>query len=497
MNQNKIGLAWIKEQFILDSIKIDTECFTAKISSINKEDVQCHLYPESYRPKDTVVDQLKFALKYESLNLRCLSDLFKKPDIDKEIEKALILSPSSKYNRLIGFYYEFLTKKSLKTQKLLTGNYVDAVNKDNYYVAPSIKEQKFRVNNNLTGNGMLTMLIHRNENLLKDDELKLLLIESVSGYPVEFLDRATRYLISKETKSSNEIEAESISPNKMIKFIFALETINNEPLTKEKLIETLNIIKEKHYHEFDYRVEQNYLGDFGFNYIGSIDYVTPKPSDAHELMDEWFLVRNKVLQSDMPSIAKAAVLSSSFVFIHPFMDGNGRISRYIMQDTLYRMGVIDKQYSLPLSSGILLELRKYYEVLNKKSQKIMKYVNFHLDDNGKLTVEGDTVDLYRHLSFDSDAIFLSDIAKKVTKELIPEEIEKLKLFDDIFQDLKENIDLPNKDISLITTLLMNNKGKISIKKRKGVLGHVNAESLDYAEQVYEETLDDSDDSQLS
>ena len=98
MNQNKIGLAWIKEQFILDDIKIDTECFSAKISSINKEDVQCHLYPESYRPKDTVVDHLKFALKYESLNLRCLSDLFKKPDVDKEIEKALILSPNSKYN---------------------------------------------------------------------------------------------------------------------------------------------------------------------------------------------------------------------------------------------------------------------------------------------------------------------------------------------------------------------------------------------------------------
>ena len=122
----------------------------------------------------------------------------------------------------------------------------------------------------------------------------------------------------------------------------------------------------------------------------------------------------------------------------------------------------------------------------------MKYVNFHLDDNGKLTVKGDTVDLYRHLSFDSDALFLSNIAKKVTKELVPEEIEKLKLFDGIFQDLKENIDLPNKDISLITTLLMNNKGKISIKKRKGVLGHINAESLNYAEQVYEETLDDSD-----
>lgn len=101
MNPNKIGLAWIKEQFLLDGIKIETECFAAKIASINKDDVQCHLYPESYHPKNTAVEHLKFALKYEPLNLRCLSDLFKKSDIDKEIEQALASSPGSKYNRPI------------------------------------------------------------------------------------------------------------------------------------------------------------------------------------------------------------------------------------------------------------------------------------------------------------------------------------------------------------------------------------------------------------
>ncbi|MCL7421779.1 MAG: Fic family protein [Methylobacter sp.] len=497
MDKNKLGYAWLKECFNLEFIQVEPECFSEKIASIKQENAQRHLYPESYRPKDTTVDHFTFAMKYEALNLQCLAAVFQQLGVDEEIEHALALNPGGKYTRLMGFYYELLTGKALNVKKLNTGNYVDAVDQEGYYISPSIKERKFRINNNLTGSGKLSMLIKRNENILSDDALKRLLMASVAEYPVEFLYRATRYLISKETKSSNEIESENISPNKMIRFVSALETINNEALTKKKLIETLNIIKDKHYHEFDYRYEQNYLGDSSFNYISAVDYVTPKPADAHELMDEWFVVRDRVMQSDMPSIAKAAALSSCFVFIHPFMDGNGRMSRYIMQDTLYRTGVIDQQYSLPLSSGILLELRKYYDVLNEKSKKIMKHIDFHLDHHGRLTVEGDTCDLYRHLCFDSDALFLSEIAKKVTQELIPEELEKLKLFDTICQDLKENIDLPNKDISLIATLLINNQGRISIKKRKGALMHVATESLNYAEQVYQNCLDHSDDSRLA
>ncbi|WP_305910337.1 Fic family protein (plasmid) [Methylomarinum sp. Ch1-1] len=497
MGENKLGYSWLKEHFNLEFIQVEPECYSEKISSIKQENTQSRLYPESYRSKDTTVDHFTFAMKYEALNLQCLAAVFQQSGVDEEIECALALNPGGKYTRLMGFYYELLTGKSLSVKKLNTGNYVDAVDQEHYYVSPSIKDRRFRINNNLTGTGKLSMLIRRNNNILSDGELKQLLIASVAEYPVEFLYRATRYLISKETKSSNEIESENISPNKMIRFVSALETINNESLTKEKLIKTLNIIKDKHYREFDYRYEQNYLSDASFNYTSVIDYVTPKPADAHELMDEWFVARDRVMQSDMPSIAKAAALSSCFVFIHPFMDGNGRMSRYIMQDTLYRTGVIDKQYSLPLSSGILLELKKYYDVLNEKSKNIMKHVDFHLDHHGRLTVEGDTSDLYRHLCFDSDAFFLSEIAKKVTQELIPEELEKLKLFDTICQDLKENIDLPNKDIGLIATLLINNQGRISIKKRKGVLMHVATESLNYAEKVFKDCIDDSDDGRLS
>ena len=491
VSSNKLGYAWLIEHFSLPDQYLAVVCSSAKISSINKEN-SSHLYPVSYRPhSNTTVDHLTFALKYEPLNLACLASVFWQKTVKLEIEHALHANPTSKYNRLMGFYFELLTNQTLDAPDLSSGNYVDAVDAEQYYVAPSQRERKFRVNNNLVGNGRLSALMKRNESLIGNYELCELARKPLSHHSMELLARATRYLIALETKSSNEIEAESISPSKQIKFMFALESINQDDLTKEKLIATLNIIKDKHYQEFDYRYQQNYLGKSGRGYA-SVDYVPPKPNDAHDLMDHWFKLRERVLNSDMPSIAKAAALSSSFVYIHPFMDGNGRLSRYIMQDTLYRDKVIDQQYALPLSSGILKDIGEYYRILSETSRQIMRSVQFELLDNYSVTVLNDTADIYRHLCFDAHAQYLSDVSRKVAVELIPEELVKLKQFDRLMDQLNESLDLPEKDLGIISNLLICNQGKISIKKRKGTLQHIHADDLNRAEFIYADLFNELD-----
>jgi Fic family protein len=483
ISSNQLGYAWLIEHFSFSHQYLDVVCSSAKISSVNKEN---SVYPVSYRPTiDTVVDHLTFAIKYESINLYCLTAVFWQKNVKPEIELALNTNPTSKYNRLIGFYFELLTNQMLNAPDLSSGNYVDAVDAKQYYVAPSQRERKFRINNNLVGNGRLSALMKRNESLIGNEELCELARKPLTHHSMELLARAARYLIALETKSSNEIEAETITPSKQIKFMFALESINQDDLTKEKLITTLNIIKDKHYQELDYRYQQNYLGKSGRGYA-SVDYVPPKFNDAHDLMDNWFILRGCVLSSDMPAIAKAAALSSSFVYIHPFMDGNGRLSRYIMQDTLYRDKVIDQQYALPLSSGILKDISEYYRILSQTSGKIMKSVQFELLDNYSVAVLNDTADLYRHLCFDAHAQYLSDVSRKVAVELIPEELEKLQQFDRLMDHLNGSLDLQEKDLGLIANLLISNEGKISIKKRKGTLQHIHVDDLNSAEYIYDD-----------
>lgn len=484
-----LGYAWLIDHFSLHGIEIESACQSAPIASIKTDEKHgqaIRFFPLSYRPNtDTPLNHLQFAFKYEPLCLPCLNSVFQQTEMQDSIEQTLLANPHSKYYRLTGFYFEWLTNKALNVPHLASGNYIDAIDPTLFYVAQTIRNRKFRINNNLIGDGKLSAILHRNSALIADEVLNRLSKESLSLSDTTLLARTTRYLIALETRSSSEIEAEPISPGKQMKFMLALETISHENLTKEKLIDTLNIIKDAKYQEFDYRCQQNYLGKGGRGYA-SVDYVAPKPEDAHLLMDSWFNLRDRVMASDMPAIAKAAVLSFSFVYIHPFMDGNGRLSRYIMQDTLYKTGAIEYAYALPLSAGILKNIEAYYVVLKSLSMKIMKSIKFTLLDNYDVVVDNDTADLYRHLAFDQHAQFLSNIAHQVAEIIIPAEVERLRQFDALTGQLDSVLDLPEKDITLIANLLIENHGTISRKKRKGVLQHIHHDDLDAAERIFKE-----------
>ena len=69
-------------------------------------------------------------------------------------------------------------------------------------------------------------------------------------------------------------------------------------------------------------------------------------------------------KSPMDPVLKAAIAHFWFIIIHPFDDGNGRIARAISDLLLSRAdGTSERYYSM--SSQILLERKKYYEVLQK------------------------------------------------------------------------------------------------------------------------------------
>jgi Fic family protein len=59
-----------------------------------------------------------------------------------------------------------------------------------------------------------------------------------------------------------------------------------------------------------------------------IEYISPSGKDATFFMEELIEVYQKN-KPTLPPLILASLISSFFVFIHPFMDGNGRTSRYI------------------------------------------------------------------------------------------------------------------------------------------------------------------------
>jgi|CXWL01.1.fsa_nt_gi hypothetical protein len=52
------------------------------------------------------------------------------------------------------------------------------------------------------------------------------------------------------------------------------------------------------------------------------------------------------------ALVSAAVISFGFVFIHPFMDGNGRLSRFLFRQTLCQSGRLADGVLLPILSAV-------------------------------------------------------------------------------------------------------------------------------------------------
>jgi Fic family protein len=93
-----------------------------------------------------------------------------------------------------------------------------------------------------------------------------------------------------------------------------------------------------------------------------IHFQAPLAEDVKKEMDlflDW--LNNK---SEIDGVLKAAIAHFWFIIIHPFDDGNGRIARTI-SDMLLARSEESTQRFYSLSNQILIEKKKYYEILQK------------------------------------------------------------------------------------------------------------------------------------
>lgn len=113
---------------------------------------------------------------------------------------------------------------------------------------------------------------------------------------------------------------------------------------------------------------------------------------------DWFNHENSI---DL--VLKAAIAHFWFIIIHPFDDGNGRIGRAITDLLLARAeGSNDRFYSM--SSQILIERQRYYEVLQKvqySSGDITEWLDWflHCLKNAMLSTENITHKILQKANF--------------------------------------------------------------------------------------------------
>jgi hypothetical protein len=355
------------------------------------------------------------------------------------------------------------------------GRYVDLADPDKQLtwtaserVPP--RSRRHRIQNNLLGTVDYCPLV-RKTSLLQDyqtqgygEQARKLTMEAD---PVLF-QRAADYLYLSETKSSYAIEGETPSPDRAERFVAALAQAGQADISSEAALAALQrqIVQDPRFAASGWRREQNYVGRTRIDFSEEVSYPCPKTLDLADLMAAWLGMVKKIHAAGATDpVILAACASFGFVYLHPFEDGNGRLHRFLIHHVLAQRSYTPPGVIFPVSAVMYRRRRDYEAVLETVSRLVKPYVRYELDQQNRMTVTNDTVDLYRYPDLTPHAEFLYECIAETLEKDWPQELSFLKAFDGAFRTVQGIVDMPDAKIRLMVRLLLQNHGRLAEGKR--------------------------------
>lgn len=473
MANEAIGYARLVDTYKLPARALAT---AARIDTATKgrnidirADAEVWHFEKKYRPEATLTADLQFALRYEGVNLEVLALLFEATG-KTELQAWLKAQPESRYARRAGFLYEWLSGRALSAGVPAKAAYVTAIDeKLQFGRAGGVHDAKFRVIDNLPGTPRFCPLVRKTAYLrsMVDQDLKSRTRETLARYAPDLLRRAAAFLYLKETHSSFEVEHEKPSPDRARRFTDLLrEAESDVPLSEERLVELQNAVVDARFHEGGWRSAQNWVGrDLG--YRKKVDFVPARPEDLRELMagliefSKLFRARPDAIDA----IIAATSLAFGFVFAHPFMDGNGRLHRYLIHAVLAASGFTPKGIVLPVSAVILANLDDYVRVLERFSKPIMARTKYN-PDVPAVPASGNDALYFRFFDATDQASFLYQALERTVMHDLGAEIDFLLGFDNARSKLGDLLDWPAHALDLFIKVVQQNANSLSIAKRR-------------------------------
>ncbi len=428
-------------------------------------------YPRTYWPGEDDFAHLEFALKREGLHLQLLRALLPLLPVD-QLTAYIQSKPTSAYARRIWFLYEEFSGQRLNLPDVAQGNYVGLLDPRDYYTGPVSRSQRHRVNVNLLGNLAFSPMVRRTK-VLKNAEAKHLELRCqkvIASIPPELYARALQFLYTKETKSSYAIERETPDQKRAQKFTDALrEATQRDYLLKDTLvILQQNIVEPRFVNNGwrDTKNEQNYVGRSVSLTEEEIHFIPPRPQELDELMSAYLEASRSILNSDLHPVIAAAVIAYSFVFLHPFSDGNGRLHRFLIHYVLSFRRFAPDGVVFPISATMLHRPQDYDASLESFSKPLLPLVDYKLDGHGHMTVLNDTRDCYRSVDCTFLAEMLFSFVEETIEKELPAEILFLQQYDTARRLMRDVVDLPNRHADLLVRLCLQGNGTLSKAKRQ-------------------------------
>lgn len=450
------------------------------------------LIPAKVAPKDdSPLVHLLFALKHEGTNLQLLSQALRKITAE-EMLMAIKESPTGAYIRIACYLWEVFNQQELKGVPTVTGIVANLFDPKKYITGPRIRNAKWRVDFNGLGSLDYCATVERTPRINELLETNILqkANEFLSALGVAASDRAMSWAYLSETKSSFEIEHETPSNTKSEAFVELLKrSYLTTQLDEEYLVGLQNTaITNPLDRATHYRHEQNWLSS-PLRGAAGVTYIPPPPEIVDDLMKGLLDFANNAPKQIDPLIA-ASIISFGFVFIHPFMDGNGRLSRFLFHHTLCQSGQLKNGLLLPVSiamkrneDGYLTALKSFSEPARKRWEVLW------IDgEDYKMKFKSDD-SLYRYWNATACVEFGLEMAQQALEKDLREETEFLARYDLIYRAIDEAYDIRGKDLNTLVLACMERNGKLSINRRKQFALTVPVQIFDAIESEYARVID--------
>lgn len=477
-----IGYQWLVAHYGISPVQaFRTDSALAKTRSTVREDGFVHeYYPPAAKPADTLAGHLTFALKHEGIHLEFLARLFDVIPV-VELEDWIAGEATGQYARRAGFFYEYLTGRQLAFPGVVAGNYITALDEDSYLTASRpVNNPRWRVRDNLPGSRDYCPLVLRTVRVLQAEQYDCTqhLGDLEAEFGADLLQRSAVWLTIKESRASFAIEHEEQHVDRVRRFAAVMEQRCgqfDEPLSENALGELQAQILGPRATRYGIRRSPVFVGEIdGFAEV--VHYIAPHWDDAPKLLSGLrdFATRTQ----GAAALVRAAVLSFGFVYIHPMSDGNGRISRFLINDVLRRDKAIPAPFILPVSATIastVLNRRSYDQVLELFSRPLMRlygqawrFGTEQVAEDGvrynlQFDAYQDALPAWRYPDMTDHAEYLAQVVQLTIEQEMRKEAGYLRSLRLARERVKQVIEGPDGDIDRIIRSVRENGGTLSNK----------------------------------
>lgn len=269
-------------------------------------------------------------------------------------------------------------------------------------------------------------------------------VVSLEGY-VDSKDAAEKTGILARDRDIQEV----LNYRNVMMWIDQQDALNSQGLFSEKTLKTLHSLTLQRL------IDDKYIGEFRDKQVvvksatdGQIVFRPPVSFEIPFLVEDFLSWVNSSKSLNLHPIFKAAIIHYQFVFIHPFIEGNGRTARAMATLSLYNSGYDFKRF-FSLEQYFDSDVERYYQALLSVQQDGEKNLTYWLE------------------------YFTYGLALEIDK--VKHQVMKLSKDLKLKKELGTQVALSERQIILLE--LVNNQGQITSSDAQKVLPNISVDTI--------------------